>query len=142
MDVIFGAGHVGTPLAAKLLKDGMRVRVVKRTRADAHGAELYLGDAADQQFCIGAAKGAAVVYHCIYPPYNTDIWAEYVPRYMGNLIVAAGTAGARLVVLDNLYMLGQTGGRPIIYIISRQQATQNAIHEEPWPSLEPHSFFY
>ncbi len=114
MQVIFGAGQVGTPLAAQLLKTGKRVRVVKRSRTDvAPGTELYLGDAADKQFCIEAAMGAAVVYHCINPPYNTGIWAEYVPRYMENLIVAAGKAGARLVVLDNLYMLGRTGGRPM-----------------------------
>jgi nucleoside-diphosphate-sugar epimerase len=32
---------------------------------------------------------------------------------MENLIAAAGRSGARLVVLDNLYMLGRTGGRPM-----------------------------
>jgi nucleoside-diphosphate-sugar epimerase len=32
---------------------------------------------------------------------------------MDNLIAAAGRAGARLVVLDNLYMLGRTGGLPM-----------------------------
>lgn len=32
---------------------------------------------------------------------------------MDNLIAAAGKVGARLVVLDNLYMLGDTGGKPM-----------------------------
>ena len=46
------------------------------------------------------------------PPYDAKIWAELVPRYMENLIAAARDAGARLVVLDNVYMLGRPGGRP------------------------------
>jgi nucleoside-diphosphate-sugar epimerase len=47
------------------------------------------------------------------PPYDARVWADLVPRYMDNLIAAAGRAGARLVVLDNVYMLGRPGGRPL-----------------------------
>jgi hypothetical protein len=47
------------------------------------------------------------------PPYDARVWAELVPRYMDNLIAAAARAGARLVVLDNVYMLGRPGGRPL-----------------------------
>jgi len=47
------------------------------------------------------------------PPYSTRIWAELVPRYMDNLIAAAGQARARLVVLNNLYALGRPEGRPL-----------------------------
>jgi len=36
-----------------------------------------------------------------------------VPRWMENLIAAAGGTGARLVVLDNVYMLGRPGGKPL-----------------------------
>jgi nucleoside-diphosphate-sugar epimerase len=41
------------------------------------------------------------------PPYFAKVWARLVPRLLENLITAAGWAGARLVVLDNLYMLGR-----------------------------------
>jgi nucleoside-diphosphate-sugar epimerase len=71
------------------------------------------GDAADPAFCAQAARGAATVYHCMNPPYDARVWARVVPLYMDNLIAAAGRAGARLVVLDNLYMLGPPGGRPL-----------------------------
>jgi nucleoside-diphosphate-sugar epimerase len=47
------------------------------------------------------------------PPYDARVWADLVPRYMDNLIAAAARAGARLVVLDNVYMLGRSGGRPL-----------------------------
>jgi nucleoside-diphosphate-sugar epimerase len=47
------------------------------------------------------------------PPYYARVWAELLSRYMENLIVAAGRNGARLVVLDNVYMLGRPQGKPL-----------------------------
>ncbi|MFZ1908393.1 MAG: NAD-dependent epimerase/dehydratase family protein, partial [Burkholderiales bacterium] len=114
MHVIFGAGQVGTLLAIKLREQGERVRVVRRSHGEiAPGAELVPGDALDPGFCARACEGASVVYHCMNPAYDSKLWAKVVPRAMDNLIAAAGGAGARLVVLDNLYMLGRTGGRPM-----------------------------
>src|SRR5262245_35446351 len=112
LHVLFGAGQVGHPLAQQLLAMGKRVRVAKRTGGGVPaGTELALGDAGDQAFCEQAARGAAVLYHCMNPPYDSKIWAEKIPRYMGNLIAAASRSKARLVVLDNLYMLGRPQGR-------------------------------
>jgi nucleoside-diphosphate-sugar epimerase len=114
LHVLFGAGQVGKPLAQLLLEAGKRVRIAKRSAAGAPpGAEVTQGDAADPAFCIKAARGAATVYHCMNPPYDARTWAELVPRYMDNMIAAAGRSGARLVVLDNVYMLGRPGGRPL-----------------------------
>ena len=112
--VLFGAGQIGHPLASLLVESGHPVRVAKRSPGGAPaGAEVMQGDAADAAFCVRAAEGAAVVYHCMNPPYDTKVWAELVPRYMDNLIAAAARAKARLVVLDNLYMIGRSGGRPM-----------------------------
>src|SRR4029450_4247705 len=95
LHVLFGAGQVGRPLAQLLLDAGKRVRVVKRSpRGTPPGVEVILGDAADPGFCAQAAQGAATVYHCMNPSYDARIWAELVPRYMDNLISAAGGAGA------------------------------------------------
>jgi nucleoside-diphosphate-sugar epimerase len=115
LHVVFGSGQVGPLLAGRLLEAGHRVRVARRSAGPvARGAELVQGDATDAAFCDGAARGAAVVYHCMNPAaYDRREWARLVPRFMENLIAAAGRAGARLVVLDNLYMLGRTGGRPM-----------------------------
>lgn len=114
LHVVFGAGQVGTPLAARLLREGRRVRVVRRSAgAVVAGAEAVQGDATDPAFCRTAAAGARVVYHCMNPPYEAAQWAALLPRYMENLIGAAGSAGARLVVLDNLYMLGRPAGRTL-----------------------------
>ncbi|MDA8107188.1 MAG: NAD-dependent epimerase/dehydratase family protein [Betaproteobacteria bacterium] len=114
LHVVFGTGQVGARLAALLIEGGERVRVVRRSRGEVpRGAELFAGDATDSAFCAEAVRGASVVYHCMNAPYDTAAWAALLPQYMENLIAAAGQAGARLVALDNLYMLGRTGGRPM-----------------------------
>jgi nucleoside-diphosphate-sugar epimerase len=93
---------------------GKRVRIVKRSAGGVpKGSELLQGDAADLNFCVQASRGASTVYHCMNPPYDSRVWAELVPRYMDNLIAAAGRNGARLVVLDNVYMLGRPQGKPL-----------------------------
>jgi nucleoside-diphosphate-sugar epimerase len=111
LHVVFGAGQVGFPLAERLLKAGKRVRIAKRSPSQLPaGCEVARGDAADPTFCTEAARGASVVYHCMNPPYDARVWAETIPRYMDNLIAASARNGARLVVLDNVYMLGRPGG--------------------------------
>ena len=112
LHVVFGAGQVGQPLARLLVLAGKRVRIVKRSSAAIPaGSEIVLGDAADPSFCVEAARGASTVYHCMNPPYDARIWADLVPRYVDNLIAASARTGARLVMLDNLYMLGRPRGR-------------------------------
>lgn len=113
-DVIFGAGQVGSHLARILIDRGHDVRVAKRSPAGLpDGAKAVQGDAGELAFCVSAAEGATTVYHCLNPPYSTKMWAELVPRYMANLIEASARAGARLVVLDNVYMLGKPNGKPL-----------------------------
>ena len=114
LHVLFGGGQVGQPLARILLGRGKRVRIVKRSGGGLpEGTELVQGDATNLNFCVQAARGASTVYHCMNPPYYGRVWAELLPRYMENLIAAAGRNGARLVVLDNVYMLGRPQGKPL-----------------------------
>ncbi len=114
LHVLFGSGQVGQPLARILLERGKRVRIVKRSAGGLPaGAELLRGDATDLNFCVEAVRGESTVYHCMNPPYYARVWAELLPRYMDNLIAAAGRSGARLVVLDNVYMLGRPQGKPL-----------------------------
>ncbi len=114
LHVMFGGGQVGQPLARILLARGKRVRIVKRSAGGLReGVELVRGDATDLNCCVEASRGASTVYHCMNPPYYARVWAELLPRYMENLIAAAGRSGARLVVLDNVYMLGRPQGKPL-----------------------------
>jgi nucleoside-diphosphate-sugar epimerase len=105
--VIFGVGQVGSQLAKFLMDDGASVRVVKRSpRGVPAGAEGVFGDASDASFCRSAVEGARAVYHCMNPAYDAKTWARVLPVLQENLVSAAGSVGARLVVLENLYMLG------------------------------------
>jgi nucleoside-diphosphate-sugar epimerase len=114
LHVVFGAGQVGFFLAKNLLEAGKRVRIVKRNVGGIpDGCELMLGDALDLAVCRRACTGATVVYHCINPEYSAKVWGATLLPLMDNLIAAAGEANARLVVLDNVYMLGRTGGKPM-----------------------------
>jgi len=114
LHVVFGSGQVGSTLADGLLAEGYRVRVFRRSEKGVPvGSELFRGDATDAAACRAAAKGAATIYHCMNPPYFAKVWTDLVPRFMRNLIEAAGGAGARLVVLDNVYSLGRPNGKPL-----------------------------
>src|SRR5262249_13657286 len=138
LHVLFGGGQVGRPLARILLGRGKRVRIVKRSGSGLpEGVELVRGDAADLNFCVEAARGASTVYHCMNPPYYARVWAELLPRYMNNLIVAAGRSGARLVVLDNVYMLGRPEGKPLnedapVRPCSRKGEIRARVAERMW----------
>jgi nucleoside-diphosphate-sugar epimerase len=111
--IVFGAGQVGAPLAARLAAAGHPVTLVSRSGAgpSVPGVTAVRGDATDARFCIEIARDAAAVYHCMNPPYDAATWAAWLPKIRDNLVAAAARSGARLVVLDNIYSLGRPAGR-------------------------------
>jgi nucleoside-diphosphate-sugar epimerase len=116
LHVVFGAGQVGPLLARRLASGGHAVRLVRRGAhaGDLAGIEPVRADATNLAAVAEAVRGASVVYHCMNPStYSADAWARELPPLQENLVTAAGAAGARLVVLDNLYAIGRTGGRPM-----------------------------
>jgi nucleoside-diphosphate-sugar epimerase len=115
LHVVFGAGQVGPALARRLAAAGKAVRLVRRSgkALQLDGVQLVRADAADPAAAAEAARGAAVLYHCLNPAYSTAVWADQLPRLQRSLVAAAGAAGARLVVLDNVYALGRPGGRQL-----------------------------
>ena len=113
LHVVFGAGQIGSPLAGLLRERGHAVRLVRRSGPGPEGVETLHGDAGDAAFATEATTGAAAIYHCMNPAYFAKEWARELPRYAGALVAAAGRARARLVVLDNLYLLGRPAGRPL-----------------------------
>ena len=114
LHVVFGAGQIGPPLAEILVKYGHDVRVVRRSPGTAPaGATLRTGDAGDGKFVDEATRGAAVIYHCMNPAYSATAWTHELPRWRHALLVAARRHGARIVLLDNLYLLGRPNGRTL-----------------------------
>jgi nucleoside-diphosphate-sugar epimerase len=113
LHVVFGTGPVGLAVMDELLKKGRRVRMVNRGgRASVpEGVEVVGGDATDESFAREASEGASVVYFALNPPYTR--WAELFPPLQSGVIEGAAAAGAKLVAVENLYMYGLTGGRPL-----------------------------
>ena len=113
LHVVFGTGQVGSALGAHLAGLGVAVRAVSRHRpaALAGGVNWRAADAADPEAAADAAKGASVVYQCLNAPYAQ--WPKLFPPLQRGVLAAAERTGALLVVLENLYGYGPTGGRPM-----------------------------
>src|SRR4051794_10272958 len=110
--VVLGAGAVGLAVAEALARRGEPVRVVNRSglREPLQGVQSVAGDVGDPAFAASATRGARVVYQALNPPYHR--WPQEFPGLQGAAIAAAQSAGARLVVMDNVYMYGRARGRP------------------------------
>jgi nucleoside-diphosphate-sugar epimerase len=114
LHVVYGTGAVGMAVMDALVQSGRRrVRMVNRSgRASVpEGVEVVGGDAAEPTFTREASKGASVVYFALNPPY--DKWPELFPPLQTGVLEGAASAGAKLIAIENLYMYGLTGGRPL-----------------------------
>lgn len=114
LHVIFGTGPVGLAVMDELLARGKQVRLVNRSgRATAPaGVQVVAGDATDPIFTRQVCTGATVVYQCSNPPYTE--WVERFPPLQAGVLEGAAAAGATLVSMENLYMYGATGGKPLV----------------------------
>ena len=113
LHVVFGIGPVGLAVMDELVRKGKRVRMVNRSgRASVpEGVQVVRGDATDEAFAREASEGAAVVYFALNPPYTQ--WTALFPPLQAGVIEGAAAAGAKLIAVENLYMYGLTGGRPL-----------------------------
>lgn len=111
--LVLGAGAVGTTLALQLADRGERVRLVSRSGSgpDHPAIERVRADASSAGAVLAVAAGAAVIYNALNPPYHR--WAAEWPTLHRNAMDAAAAHGAVLVLVDNLYAYGPTGGRPL-----------------------------
>ena len=108
--VVLGAsGGLGRALVSELVREGRPTRAVARHSAEGLGAvETMAADLSTLDGARRACAGAAVVFHAAQPPYHR--WPEEFPTLTDNIIDAASRAGAKLVMVDNLYMYGPTPG--------------------------------
>jgi len=105
--VVVGAGQIGTPLVERLVARRHRVTWLSRTRP-AHvpaGAEHLSVDIRDADAVAKAASGAYAVIAAVNPAtYDAKVWASTLPPMHRGLIDGVARTGARLVVLDALYL--------------------------------------
>ena len=111
--VVLGTGQIGKSLATKLKAAGHDVVTVRRdaSKGGAEGIRVVAGNLSDRASAEQIGKGAHVLYHVMNPAYHR--WTAELPPMTEGVLHAARTSGARLVVLDNLYMFGRMGGVPM-----------------------------
>lgn len=108
--VVFGTGQVGSHVITQLLAADHHVTAVSRSGSrQFQGADNVAGDATDPGFTTAVCTGADVVYFCLDAP-DYHRWPEQFPPLQAGVLAAATSARARLVVLENLYGYGPSGG--------------------------------
>ncbi len=125
LHVIVGAGPVGTSLAARLVAEGHRVRVLTRSGRGlpVPGAEHIAVDASDVDALTTQVAGAEVLYNCANPgPYPA--WEKAWPPLAAAILIAAERSGAVLVTASNLYGVGPVDGP-----ITRQTPLRPSDHK-------------
>ncbi|GAB3870041.1 2-dehydropantoate 2-reductase N-terminal domain-containing protein [Dactylosporangium cerinum] len=106
MQVIVGAGAVGTIIAGRLAAAGEHVKLVSRSGGGpVHPlVERVSADASDAVALRSVAAGASVIYNCVNPQYYA--WQTDWPPINRALIGAAAANDAVLAITGNLYGYG------------------------------------
>ncbi|MEJ2854656.1 MULTISPECIES: NAD-dependent epimerase/dehydratase family protein [unclassified Saccharothrix] len=104
--VVLGAGRgIGHEIARQLVVDGREVRAGTRSGGVPEGAEDVRADLMDRESAVKAARGASVIHLAANVPYTS--WVDMLPTMFDNAVAAAESAGAKLVLADNLYSYGR-----------------------------------
>ncbi|MGD6979249.1 MULTISPECIES: NAD-dependent epimerase/dehydratase family protein [Citricoccus] len=124
--LILGAGPVGRATASLLAGRGHTVVLVSRSGAGPAipGVRRLPLDAADTPALTRAATGAAVIYNCMNPGDYTRWEAEWPPLQTA-LLAAAGSTGAVLATVSNLYMYGPQQQRSVLTPGSPEDGTDH-----------------
>lgn len=115
LHVVFGAGPLGLAVVQALLKRGKQSKLVSYSGKVAPapgGLEVAQGDATNTHDCIRLCQGATHVYNCTNAR-DYHRWPEQFPPLQAGVLAGAGAVGAKLVVLENLYMYGPHEGVPM-----------------------------
>jgi nucleoside-diphosphate-sugar epimerase len=115
LHVVFGSGPVGLAVVKTLLAQGKQVRVASRSgarRSLPEPVEVVRGDATNPEDTRQVCAGASHVYNCTNAP-DYHRWPQQFPPLQRGILAGAAAAGAKLVVMENLYMYGPHNGVPM-----------------------------
>jgi nucleoside-diphosphate-sugar epimerase len=112
--VVLGTGAIGRAIMEELVKRGESVRMVNRSgkmeEAPA-GIEVVASDLYDGAKVREVTRDAKVVYQASQPRYHE--WPEKFPLLQKSIIDGLTASTAKLVIVENLYMYGDTHGKPM-----------------------------
>lgn len=113
LHVIFGTGPVGRSIADELTEQGKTIRMVNRSgRKDIpQHIEVLSGEAKDHDFTRQASEGASHIYFALNPAYH--MWLEEFLPMQESVLQAAIANNAKLIAMENVYMYGDTQGKPM-----------------------------
>ena len=112
--IVLGTGAIGRAVMEALLQRGEAVRMVSRSGKMAEvpaGVEVIAADLFDPAQVQEATRDAQVVYQCAQPAYTE--WVEKFPALQKAIIDGLTGGSAKLVLVENLYMYGETNGAPM-----------------------------
>jgi nucleoside-diphosphate-sugar epimerase len=112
--VILGTGAIGRAVAEELIRRGESVRMVNRLgKMDEIPAriEVVASDLYDQAKVREVTRGAKVVYQASQPHYYE--WTQKFPLLQKSIIDGLTGSSAKLVLIENVYMYGDTDGKPM-----------------------------
>jgi nucleoside-diphosphate-sugar epimerase len=110
MQVVVGAGPVGSRVARLLADRGEQVRLVTRSGSgpEVPGIERVAANAADAERLTQIAKGSQAIYNCANPAYHR--WLIDWPPLATAMLQAAKANDAVLAAANNLYGYGPVDG--------------------------------
>ena len=112
--VVLGTGAIGRAVVEELVSRGESVRMVNRSgRIDEvpAGVEVVASDLYDPAKVREVTRGAKVVYQSAQPEYSK--WPEKFPSLQRSIIDGLISSGAKLVLVENVYMYGEMNGKPM-----------------------------
>jgi nucleoside-diphosphate-sugar epimerase len=132
MQLIIGAGPVGSATARLLTERGERVRIVTRSGSgpELAGVERVAADAGDASRLAELAAGATAIYNCANPPYGR--WPELWPPMAAAMLAAAESSGAVLVTVSNLYGYGAVDGPMTERTPQRPNSVKGGVRAKMW----------
>ena len=110
--VVLGTGAIGRAVAEELLGRGEAVRMVNRSgqmEETPAGVDVVASDLYNPENVRDVTRGAKVVYQASQPHYNE--WPEKFPPLQKSILDGLTGSGAKLVLIENIYMYGAMNGR-------------------------------
>lgn len=114
LHVVLGTGAIGRATAEELIKRGRTVRMVNRSgklKEAPAGVEVVAANLYDPAKVREVTRGAQVVYQASQPNYAE--WPEKFPTLQQAIIDGLTGSGAKLIIVENLYMYGWMNGTPM-----------------------------
>jgi nucleoside-diphosphate-sugar epimerase len=110
--VVLGTGAIGRAVSEELVRRGESVRMINRSgKMDEvpAGVEVVASDLYDAARVREVTQGAGVVYHAAQPHYHE--WPTKFPLLQKAILDGLAGSGAKLVLVENVYMYGEMNGR-------------------------------